>query len=577
METDSPFEISPDVSMVWQILMSRKIANEEQLQEVLEESMNNNQPFEKVLYNYEIITEDQLLQIIAEELGTDFVEIHPSSLDPEVAAMITADTARTYNIIPLMQDEDTVTLATDHPFDTKLVDELHFVINKECRIVVARPREVQECMEAFYPDQGGTVTEALQSLIKEHDDAAAKEREYDKMSDQELLRAANDTPIVKFVNVVLQQAIKDKASDVHFEPFANEFRIRYRIDGNLFEMAPPPKQLAVPVISRIKVMSNMNISERRIPQDGRIELHVNKVPVDLRVSTLPTRYGESVVLRILDRTVVNLDLDALGMQKEMVSRIRKLISRPNGIFIVTGPTGSGKTTTLYSGIKELNKLEDKLLTVEDPVEYDIEGIMQVPVHEQVGMTFASALRAFLRQDPDRIMVGEIRDKETAEIAVQASLTGHLVLSTLHTNDAAGAVTRLIDMGIEPFLIASTIVGVLAQRLIRRCCVNCREPYDPDDSELEPFGVTREQLRGRKFYRGTGCDNCNGTGYRKRVGIFELLVMSPEIQALVNRRCPTQEIAAVATQQGMQSLRQDGFKQVLAGVTDVKEVLQYTLG
>jgi len=576
MPNESSVAISPNVSMIWQILLRNKIATEDQLEEVLEESHNNGQPFETVLYNFEIITEDKLLSLVAEELGTEFVEIHPGAINEELVKLITGETARTYNIVPIAEDDDVITLATDNPFDTKLIDELHFVINKECRIVVARPREISEALDTFYPEHGGTVSDVIQELVTEHE-SNLKGKDFSKMTEEELMSAANDTPIVKFVNVILQQAIKDKASDIHFEPFQDEFRIRYRIDGALYEMTPPPKHLAIPVISRIKVMSNMNLSERRIPQDGRIELHIGKNPVDLRVSSLPTRYGESVVLRVLDRSVVNLDLDSLGMQKTMVNTVRKMISRPNGIFLVTGPTGSGKTTTLYSGVKELNKIEDKLLTVEDPVEYDLEGIMQVPVREQVGMTFANALRAFLRQDPDRIMVGEIRDKETADIAVQASLTGHLVLSTLHTNDAAGTVTRLIDMGIEPFLISSTLIGVLAQRLIRRVCPVCKEPYTPDDNELQAFGVTREQIGNRQFWRGTGCDNCNGSGYRGRVGIFELLSVSSEIQQLINRRCPTQEIKEMGMRQGMETLRMDGFKQVLAGVTTAKEVIQYTFG
>lgn len=570
---DNTIEVKPEVTMIWQILRRRKLATEDQLQEVLEESRNTGQDFEEVLYNYQIITEDQLLQLVADELNTQFVELHISSIDKEVANAISADIARTYSIVPIQEDGETLTLATDKPFDTKLIDELHFVVSKDCRIVVARPRDIVEALEAFYPESGSNVADTINELIAEH--KFNQEKDFSHATDAELLAAANDTPIVKFVNVILNQAIRDKASDIHFEPFVDEFRIRYRIDGDLYEMTPPPKHLAIPVISRIKVMSGMNISERRIPQDGRIELRINRNPVDLRVSTLPTRYGESVVLRILDRSVVNLDLDSLGMTPETVASIRKLISRPNGIFLVTGPTGSGKTTTLYSGIKELNVIEDKLLTVEDPVEYDLEGIMQVPVHEAVGMTFSNALRAFLRQDPDRIMVGEIRDKETADIAIQASLTGHLVLSTLHTNDAAGAVTRLIDMGIEPFLISSTVIGVLAQRLIRRCCPNCRQEYDPTDDELDAFGITREQLAGRKFYRGEGCDFCNGSGYKKRIGIFELLKTSPEIQVMINRRCPTQEIKQKAIEQGMRTLRQDGLCHVLNGITSAKEVIQFT--
>ena len=571
---DNILNISPEVSMIWQMLVSRKVTTDEQLEEVQEESQLNNTSFTTVLYNYQIIDEDKLYRMIAEELGYEFIDLRPSMVDEAAANLVTADTARTYNILPISNKDGVITVATDHPFDTKLTDELHFIMNsEECQLVVARPKDMADALDFFYPEKGGTASEVIQELINEHD--SRSNIDLSNASEEDLLAAANDSPIIKFVNVILQQAIKDKASDIHFEPFADEFRIRYRIDGDLYEMTPPPKHLAIPVISRIKVMSNMNIAERRIPQDGRIELHVNRKPVDIRVSTLPTRYGESVVLRILDRSVVNLSLDSLGMQPETVADIRSLISRPNGIFLVTGPTGSGKSTTLYSGLRELNTLEDKLLTVEDPVEYDIDGIMQVPVHEQVGMTFANALRAFLRQDPDRIMVGEIRDKETADIAVQASLTGHLVLSTLHTNDSAGSVTRLIDMGIEPFLIASTLIGVLAQRLIRRCCPNCKEPYTPDDSELEAFGMTREELDGRPFYKGMGCDTCNGSGYKGRVGIFELLHVTPELQSMINRRCPTQELKEQGMRQGMRTLRQDGLKQILNGVTSAREVMQYT--
>jgi type IV pilus assembly protein PilB len=391
-----------------------------------------------------------------------------------------------------------------------------------------------------------------------------------------LAELAQQRPIIRFVQIILTQAIKDQASDIHFEPFADEFRIRYRIDGALYEMAPPPVSLAIPVISRIKVMSNLNIAERRLPQDGRIELRIMKKAVDLRVSSLPTQYGESVVLRVLDRSVVNLDLDNLGMPKPMVHDVRQLIHRPNGIFLVTGPTGSGKTTTLYSGLREINSIDEKLLTAEDPVEYDLEGIMQVQVREQVNMTFANALRAFLRQDPDRIMVGEIRDVETAGMAIQASLTGHLVMSTLHTNDAAGAVTRLIDMGVEPFLISSTLIGVLAQRLIRRVCTSCKEEYEPTDAELKAMGITREQVGDAKFAHGHGCDICNGAGYKGRIGIFELLRITHAVARLVNERKPTLIIRDQAMQEGMETLRQSGIKLIMQGITTVEEVLTYTM-
>ncbi len=566
-------DISADVSMIWHLLVSRGKATDEQLEEVLDESIRNGQSFQKVLYNYDLTNEDSLLRLVAEELGTDFVEIRTGELDEELIDIMTSDVARTYGVIPIKQTEDTVTVVAENPFDPRLVDELHFVLNKDCQVMVGRPKDVQDALDLFYPEKGGSIADVLDEMKELYELSSP---DLNIADEKELEKVANEAPIVRFVNIILQQAIKDKASDIHFEPFADEFRIRYRIDGALYEMAPPPKHLAIPVISRLKVMSGLNIAERRLPQDGRIELRISRKPIDLRVSTLPTRYGESVVLRVLDRSVVSLSFDNLGMTPGMVKKIRSQIAQPNGIFLVTGPTGSGKTTTLYSGLKELNTLEDKLLTAEDPVEYDIEGIMQVPVRENVGMTFPKALRAFLRQDPDRIMVGEIRDVETASIAIQASLTGHLVLSTLHTNDAAGAVTRLIDMGIEPFLISSTVIGVLAQRLIRRCCNNCKDAYIPDDKELRALGTTREEIAGKPFYRGHGCEICNGSGYKGRVGIFELLDISEAVQSMINRKMPTQDIKRKAIEEGMMTLRKDGINQILTGITTAAEVMQYTM-
>ena len=568
-------DLSADVSMIWHLLLRENICDEEQLQEVYEESVRNNQAFQEVLYNYEIITEDELLKMVATELGTEFVEFKPKEIPEEIVNAVSADVARTYGIVPLNIEGHAVEVVAENPFDPRLVDELHFVVGRDCRVVVGRPKDVQDAVEQLYPEHIGSLVEIYGEFEQEHQKEEELKALKPDATAEELERAANSAPIVRFVNIILNQAIKDKASDIHFEPFADEFRIRYRIDGSLYEMAPPPKHLAVPVISRIKVMSNLNIAERRLPQDGRIQLRINRKPIDLRVSTLPTRYGESVVLRVLDRSVVNLSLDSLGMSDDIIAEMRKLFKRPNGIFIVTGPTGSGKSTTLYSGLREINVIEDKLLTAEDPVEYEIEGIMQLQIKEQVGMTFANALRAFLRQDPDRIMVGEIRDVETAGIAIQASLTGHLVMSTLHTNDAAGAVTRLIDMGIEPFLISSTMIGILAQRLIRRCCSNCKEPYVPSDIELEQLGLSREELAGRPFYRGRGCEYCNGSGYKGRVGIFELLKITPKIQSMINERIPAQDIKREAMSNGMLTLRRDGILHVLAGETTAAEIIQYT--
>jgi type IV pilus assembly protein PilB len=386
---------------------------------------------------------------------------------------------------------------------------------------------------------------------------------------------ANEAPIVKFVDVILYQAIKAKASDVHFEPFEKEFKIRYRVDGALYEMSPPPKNLAVPVISRVKIMSGLNISERRLPQDGRIQLKIGGRPVDLRVSTLPTQFGESVVLRILDRSVVNLDLDVLGIGADVLKEVRRVIHLPNGIIIITGPTGSGKTTTLYSALKEINDPHDKLLTAEDPVEYDLEGIIQLPIHDAVGMTFGRALRAFLRQDPDIIMIGEIRDFDTAQMAIQAALTGHFVFSTLHTNDAPGAITRLVDMGVEPFLINSSLLGVFAQRLIRKICPNCKTEFTPTDDDLKNLGIDREEVSGKKFFYGKGCSSCNNSGYKGRKAICEYMSINNIIRKMIMEKAPTIVLKEKARELGMRTLREDGIRSILDGETTLEEILKYT--
>ena len=386
---------------------------------------------------------------------------------------------------------------------------------------------------------------------------------------------ANEAPIVKFVNLVLSQAVQDRASDIHFEPFEDEFRIRYRVDGALYEMSPPPKHLALPVISRIKVMANLNISERRLPQDGRINYQLGNRMIDLRVSTLPTQFGESVVLRVLDRSAVNMEIEGLGFPKYVYDFVTEAILRPNGIFIATGPTGCGKTTTLYSCLRRVNTIDSKLLTAEDPVEFDIEGIMQVAIRESVGMTFSKALRSFLRQDPDIIMVGEMRDLETAQISIQASLTGHLVMSTLHTNDAPGAVTRLIDMGTEPFLISSTLMAVLGQRLIRTICKDCRTPFEPTEAQLALLNLSPHDLGDKTFHYGRGCSTCNDTGTGGAKGIYELLVVNDAIRTLINERAPTVVLRQKAVELGMVTLREDGLRGIFEGDTTIEEVVKYT--
>lgn len=473
-------------------------------------------------------------------------------------------------------------LAFVDPLDPAKIDELGYVIPYPVQIMVADPDDVSKCLSEAYGASGGSkvqiesgIADILTQLDAEADIDPSKAEAMVDANALDLTDEDEDMPIIKFVNLVLLQAVQDRASDIHFEPFEDEFKIRYRVDGALYEMAPPPLHLAMPVASRLKIMANLDISERRLPQDGRISCNIGGRQVDLRLSTLPTQFGESVVLRVLDRSAVNLELEHLGFPDAVMDYVQQAIVQPNGIFVVTGPTGCGKTTTLYSCLRRINKTELKLLTVEDPVEFDIEGIMQVPVKDSVGMTFAKALRAFLRQDPDVIMVGEMRDLDTSQIAIQASLTGHLVISTLHTNDAPGAVTRLVDMGVEPFLISSTLMGVLAQRLVRKVCASCKSPFEPTDQQLSNLNLSPHDIGDKQFYYGSGCGDCNDTGYKGRKGIYELLMVSDAIRNLINDRAPTVVVRQKAIEEGMVSLREDGLRSIFSGDSSIEEVLKYT--
>ena len=534
-----------------------------------EQHLHSGKSLAEELIDADLMTLDVLLQIIADFLGYERVANMPKELDAAIISLLRPDLARMYGVVPIRADEVSISVLAKDPFNHSIIDDLTFALNRDIEILVCDPDALDALLIKSYGEETSSIDDVLGEL---GDDLSELSGE---ASDSELADAANQTPIIRFVNLVLQQAIKDKASDIHFEPFEDEFRIRYRIDGALYEMAPPPQKLALPVISRIKVLSSMNISERRIPQDGRIKMSIAGRPVDLRVSTLPTRFGESVVLRVLDKSVVNLDLEALSLPDDIMQTIRDIVTRPNGIFIVTGPTGSGKTTTLYSALGEVNDVETKILTAEDPVEYEIEGIMQVAVNHQVGLDFSRALRAFLRQDPDKIMVGEIRDLETAQIAVQASLTGHVVLSTLHTNDASGAVTRLIDMGLEPFLISASLEAVLAQRLVRRICTSCRTAYEPSQQIIDALNVDPLEIADKDFFYGEGCPHCSQTGYRGRVGLFEMITVTDSIRELINARAPTLAIKHKALEQGMRSLRADGLRAIFDGNSTIEEVLKYT--
>ncbi len=559
------------------LIKDRGLIDDLQIDEALQENNRSGKPIGQILNDFGILDTDSQLQIIAEYLGTEVVQVQESEITPEMLELIPATTARMYQCLPVADYGTTLRVALADPLNPSVVDELGFLVKKEVQVVVADPAQIEKLIGKLYPQKTDT---SFEDVLKELGidkelgiEAAAVRGPTGIVVD--LKEMADATPVIKFVNLVLYQAVQDRASDIHFEPFEDEFKIRYRVDGALYEMSPPPKHLAMPVTSRIKIMANLNISERRLPQDGRISMNIGGKQIDLRVSTLPTQFGESVVLRVLDRSAVSLDLETLGFPKNIYDFIVEAIQQPNGICLVTGPTGCGKTTTLYSCMRRINTIDSKLLTAEDPVEFDLEGIMQVAVNDSVGMTFHKALRSFLRQDPDVIMLGEIRDLETAQIAIQASLTGHLVLSTLHTNDAPGAVTRLVDMGVEPFLISSTLLAVLAQRLVRMVCKKCKSSFEPTEAQLRMMNLSPHDLGDKMFYYGRGCSACNDTGYKGRKGIYELLVISEPLRTLINDRAPTVVVRQKAVELGMVTLREDGLRNIFEGDTTVEEILKYT--
>ena len=559
------------------LIRERGLVDDLQIEEVLQENNRSGKPIGQILVDLQIMDLESQLALMAEHLGTEVVHgLVDLEIPPEVLACVSPATARMYQCLPLELTGNSLKLTLVDPMNPSIVDQIQFVVRKEIQIVVADPNVILNAIAKFYVETAETFGDIMDELggeediVKEVEDAAKGEQ-----TEAALANMANETPIVRFVNLVLFQAVQDRASDIHFEPFEDEFKIRYRVDGALYEMAPPPKYLGLPVTSRLKILANLNISEKRLPQDGRISMNLGGKRIDLRVSTLPTRFGESVVLRVLDRSSVNLDLENLGFEKPLYDAVEHIINQPNGVFIVTGPTGSGKTTTLYACLRKVNTIDSKLLTAEDPVEFDIEGIQQVQINEGLGMTFMKALRAFLRQDPDIIMLGEMRDVETAQIAIQASLTGHFVLTTLHTNDAPGAVTRMVDMGVEPFLISSTLMGVLAQRLVRTVCLKCRSPFEPTENQLSQLGLSSHDIGDKVFYYGKGCSNCNDTGYKGRKGIYELLVINDTMRTLINDRAPGVVLRQKAIELGMTTMREDGMRGIFEGKTTVEEVIKYT--
>ncbi len=549
----------------------------EQVHEALDLQSQRKLPLGQLLVELGYVTQDDVNQALAAQAGMTTVDLDKLEITEDVAHILPAETAQAYQVMPLKYESDTntLTIALKNADNFRAVDDLRLLMGYNVHTVVANAQQVDDYIGRFY----GSDDESIASLIGE----MASDESLMGLSDRgesidldTLLAAAEDNKVKRLLNLVLLQAIKDHASDIHFEPFEDEFKMRYRIDGILYEMIPPPRHLAPAIVSRIKVMSNLDIAEHRMPQDGRIELMVQGNPVDLRVSVLPTMFGESVVMRVLDRSNVQLDPEKLGMRDDDLETFRQLMRKPNGIIIVTGPTGSGKTTTLYAALNELNNADVKILTSEDPVEYDIDGLIQCQIQEEIGLTFARCLRSFLRQDPDIILVGEIRDLETAQIAVQASLTGHLVFSTLHTNDAPSSVARLLDLGLEPFLVTATLDAIVAQRLVRRICTHCKESYEPTEEQLLELQLTPDDVEGRVFYRGTGCPHCNHQGYRGRVALFEIMVLDDELKELIMQHGSTNVLRNEARKRGMRTLRQAGLLAIYDGITSIDEVVRETI-
>ena len=564
---------------IGQILLDLGLIDDEQLEQMLaEQDARGGELLGRVGVSLGYYSDEQLGEALAEQWNTVFVTLYDKNITHGLADIISKTMAEMYRVVPLGLEDNVLSIATADPQKIQIADELRVFLGYDIKVMVATDSEIDKAIEKFYSGEVDTVESIVEEMETDKDLAEAakgilNEGPIDLTSAEAMADAA---PVRKLLNLVLLMAIKENASDIHLEPFESEFKIRMKADGVLQEMVPPPKHLSFAITTRIKVMANLDIAERRLPQDGRIELSVAGHPVDLRVSVLPTLFGESVVMRVLDRGVVSLDLEKLGMDEGILERFRTIIKRPNGIILVTGPTGSGKTTTLYSALSELNEPDDKIITTEDPIEYDIEGIVQVPIDSDIGVTFAAALRAILRQDPDRILVGEIRDVETAEIAIQAALTGHMVFSTLHTNDAPSTITRLRDMGVQPFLITATVEAILAQRLVRRICRTCKEEYVPDADTLADLELTTDQVAGKSFFRGRGCDKCSGTGYKGRLGLYELLVMNDELRDQVVRNASTEEIRDLARKRGMITLRDAGMTNMFAGHTTADEVIRETI-
>jgi type IV pilus assembly protein PilB len=534
-------------------------------------------PLGRILVDLGYVREADLNIGLAAQRGYELVDLRNVTISKEIADAVPPQIATTQKVIPIAFDKAkkllTVVMANHENF--RALDDLRTLMGYQVVAKIGDAEQIERLVNKHYNQAAESFADVIGDM--QTDDTLKDMKGRNASLDLEVLKeAADSNPVRKLINLVLLQAIKDKASDIHFEPFEEEFKMRYRIDGILYEMMPPPSHIAPAISSRIKVMANLDIAERRMPQDGRIELNVNNQPIDLRVSILPTMFGESVVMRVLDRSNVSLDLDKIGLRDDDLAVVRQLVRKPNGIVIVTGPTGSGKTTTLYSALRELNDISAKLITAEDPVEYDIDGIVQCQIRPEIELTFGRILRSMLRQDPDTVLIGEIRDKETAQISVQAALTGHLVFSTLHTNDAPASVARLLDLGLEPFLVTATIEGVIAQRLVRRICYNCKTQYQPTEEQLMELGIRLQDVPNQKFYYGKGCEVCNNTGYKGRMGLYEIMTLDDDMRDMIIKHASTQLLRVEAKKRGMRTLRECGLLAIYDGVTSIEEVVRETI-
>jgi type IV pilus assembly protein PilB len=560
--------------LLGQILLERKLVNESQITEAFEVQKINGKALGDIFIDLGYTTNDLIMEALSDYLGLEIVSLTNVKLKPDVLEKVPPSVAQLYRVVPIAYKNSTLTLAQEYALNIGQIDDLRFLLPYDIKPVLVDKAEVYDALEKYYPGHHESVKELLDKF--QHGTSRSMDTgERETIDIEHLKELANDAPVKTFVNLILLQAVIDKASDVHFEAFENEFRVRYRIDGVLLEKIPVPTHFVKGIVSRIKVMANMDIAEKRLPQDGRILLTIRGNFVDIRVSTLPTKYGESVVLRILDKGSTSLDLTLLGMIPDDTDTVKKLMEKPNGIILVTGPTGSGKTTTLYACLNHVNLSGVKIITTEDPVEYDIDGIMQIQIKPEIGVTFASCLRAILRQDPDKILVGEIRDIETLEIAVQASLTGHLVLSTLHTNDAPSTITRLMNMGVKPYLITASLLAVISQRLVRKICPECKEEYKPGKDIINELNIPESELQGRHFYIGKGCNNCDQTGYKGRMAILEIMITNDEINSLVIEQSSAETIRQAAKRNGMRTLAEGGLNAACNGLTTLEEVIRET--